>query len=86
MKYFRYLNPLYWIKKSQLKRLEAAEKLKAKLQQDEVNRQTEKYLQSLIDEYRLIMKKKSTLPLSKRKSIIDQVEKLIESGHILKTQ
>lgn len=86
MKYFKYLNPLYWIKNSQLKRLEAAEKLKAKLQQDEVNRHTEKYLQSLIDEYRLILKKKSNLSSAKRQNVIDQVEKYMESGHIVKTQ
>ena len=86
MKYFKYLNPLYWIKNSQLKRLEAAEKLKAKLQQDEVNRQTEKYLQSIIDEYRLIMKKQSNLSAAKRQEVIDQIEKYMESGHIVKTQ
>ena len=86
MKYFKYLNPLYWIKNSQLKRLEAAEKLKAKLQQDEVNRQTEKYLQSIIDEYRLIMKKQSNLSAAKRQEVIDKIEKYMESGHIVKTQ
>jgi hypothetical protein len=63
-------------------RLFFAKKLKAKVEKKVLIHQTNNRLQELIDEYRLIMKKESTLPSTRRREIIDQVEKFIESGHI----
>jgi len=58
-------------------------RLKAKIEKKLVIIHNNNTLQELIDEYRLIMKKESTLPLAKRKEVIEEVEKYMESGHII---
>lgn len=63
-------------------RLFFAKKLKVKVETKVLIHETEKHLEKLISEYRLIMKKESDLPSTRRREIIEQVEKFIESGHI----
>ncbi len=76
MKHLKTLNPFKAI------RLFFAKKLKAKVEKKVLIHQTNKRLQELIDDYRLIMKKESDLPSTRRREIIEQVERFIESGHI----
>lgn len=77
MKHLKTLNPLKAI------RLFFAKKLKAKVEKKVLIHQTNNRLQELIVEYRLILKKQSKLPSTERKKIVEQVEKYIESGHII---
>lgn len=73
---FKLRNPFNLLREYCTKRLK--EKIEKKL----VIIHNNNTLQELIDEYRLIMKKESTLPLAKRKEVIEEVEKYMESGHI----
>ena len=63
-------------------RLFFAKKLKAKVEKKVLIHRTNKRLQELIDDYRLIMKKESNLSSSERKKVIEAVEKYIEDGYI----
>jgi hypothetical protein len=60
-----------------------AKKLKQKMEKKILEKRTTEHLQWLIDEYRLIQKKESKLSASERKKVIEQVEKYIETGHIV---
>lgn len=59
-----------------------AKRLQQKIEKKVLIHQTEKYLENLIKDYRLIMKKESDLSASRRKQVVEEVEKYIESGHI----
>lgn len=59
-----------------------AKRLQQKIEKKVLIHQTEKYLENLIKDYRLIMKKQSDLSASRRKQVVEEVEKYIESGHI----
>ena len=48
-----------------------------------LEKRTNEHLQWLIDEYRLIQKKESQLSASERRNIISQIDRYIESGHIV---
>jgi hypothetical protein len=77
MKHIKSLNPFKPIQ------LFFAKILKQRIEKRVQKHQTIKYLEYLIEEYRLIQKKESKLSSTERRKVIKAIDDYVESGHII---